>query len=361
MSRNIRLFPTYSHIENQTTNHCLLILKMLYEENPNFLSEVLSILLGEEVSGSVGVQFTQQKLGDDSVPDGEIFQQSFSILIETKLGNAFKAEQMLKHLEVLKNKQGQKILIALGNFDQDIPNHPDFLKIEQEAQDCQIAFVPVSFEQFLQAIQQPNLPKNLVDATSDLGEYFDENNLLPSWKYRLDAVNCAMSFDSVMEYKIYVCPTKGGAYNHRRSLYFGAYRNKCVELIARIRAVVDLESQTEQKLIWKNDELADSEFIKIAVERFHKKGEPWYPARIFVLDDDLHKTKFTKASRGGMLGSKQYEDTNYSKRIGKLKVFFTKSLSIESEQLNNLSISRQKHRESNIWQRRSWEHTKGFT
>jgi putative transposase len=51
------------------------------------------------------------------------------------------------------------------------------------------------------------------------------------------------------------------------------------------------------------------------------------------------------------------EDTNYSKRIGKLKVFFTKSLSIESEQLNDLSISRQKHRESNVWQRRFWEHT----
>ncbi|MGD1701031.1 hypothetical protein [Dapis sp. BLCC M229] len=60
MSRNIRLFPSYSQRENQTTNHCMLILKMLYEENTKFLSEVLSKLLGESLSGKVGVKFTQQ-------------------------------------------------------------------------------------------------------------------------------------------------------------------------------------------------------------------------------------------------------------------------------------------------------------
>jgi putative transposase len=53
------------------------------------------------------------------------------------------------------------------------------------------------------------------------------------------------------------------------------------------------------------------------------------------------------------------KDTNYSQRIGKLKVLFTKSLSLKfkSEQSTDLSPSRQKHRESNIWQRRFWEHT----
>ncbi len=48
-------------------------------------------------------------------------------------------------------------------------------------------------------------------------------------------------------------------------------------------------------------------------------------------------------------------DSAYSKRIGKMKVLFTQSLSEKSEQEN--SISRIKHRESNIWQRRFWEHS----
>ena len=48
-------------------------------------------------------------------------------------------------------------------------------------------------------------------------------------------------------------------------------------------------------------------------------------------------------------------DSAYSKRIGKIKVLFTQSLTEKSKQEN--SISRIKHRESNIWQRRFWEHT----
>ncbi len=309
MSQNIRLFPSYSQKENQTTNHCLLILKMLYEENPKFLSETLSTLLGENFSGNVGVQFAQQKKhkGEKGIPDGEISQEPFSILIETKLGNDFWEAQLLRHLKTLENRQGAKVLIALGNFEQDIPTHPIFPNIEIAALSFNISFIAISFEQFLQAIQLPYLPKNLIDAVSDLGEYFDENNLLPSWKYRLDVVNCARGFDGVLLHKIYTCPTKGAARQHQRSLYFGTYRNRCVEQIARIEAVVDLDSDTESKLIWKNDDREDAELIKIALERHQQIGQAWYPVRVFVLGD-FFSTEFRKANSGGMQGAKKYFD-----------------------------------------------------
>jgi putative transposase len=50
------------------------------------------------------------------------------------------------------------------------------------------------------------------------------------------------------------------------------------------------------------------------------------------------------------------DDQNYSKRIGRLKVLFTRSLSGNITLPQNLSNSRRKHRESNVWQRRFWEH-----
>jgi putative transposase len=50
-------------------------------------------------------------------------------------------------------------------------------------------------------------------------------------------------------------------------------------------------------------------------------------------------------------------DSNYSSRIGRLKVLFTQSLRGKKMLPQNVSISRQKHRESNVWQRRFWEHT----
>lgn len=319
MSRNIRLFPTYSQKENQTTNHCLLILKMLYEENPKFLSEALGLLFGENFSGTVGVKFIQQRRAKDSVPDGEIFQDSFSVFIETKLGSNFDEKQLLDHLSTLKEKQGKRILIALGNFEQDPINYPVLKTVEAKAQDEGVAFISVSFEQFLQAIQLPYLPKNLIDAVADLGEYFDENSLLPSWKYRLDIVNCKGSFDSVLEHKIYTCPAQTGSYNHRRSLYFGTYRNKCVEQISQIEAVVDLESEDEASLLWNNISRPEEDLIKIARERRQEIGDSWYPVRVFILDD-MYATNFVKASSGGMFVSKQYFD------IGKLKAMDAEDL-----------------------------------
>ena len=317
MSRNIRLFPTFSHIENQTTNHCLLILKMIYEENPKFLSDALSWLLGDNFSGTVGVQFAQQKPGKGGVPDGEITQEPFSILIETKLGSDFNRKQLRAHLKTLKDKQGKRFLLALGNFEQDIPSHPAFLKIECLAKrKYNVYFAAISFEHFFKAIQPEQLPylsKNLADAVSDLGEYFDENGLLPSWKYQLDVINCTMSFDNVLQNKVYTCPAQGGPFSHRRSLYFGAYRNKTVEQVARIEAVVDLVSESEaHSVVWKNDDRPEAKLIEIALERHQKTGGSFYPVRVFVLGD-LSPTDFRKASPGGLFGSKKYFDIEKSK------------------------------------------------
>ena len=51
------------------------------------------------------------------------------------------------------------------------------------------------------------------------------------------------------------------------------------------------------------------------------------------------------------------EDGNYSKRVGRLKVLFTQALRGKHALPQDVSISRQKHRESDVWQRRFWEHT----
>jgi putative transposase len=49
-------------------------------------------------------------------------------------------------------------------------------------------------------------------------------------------------------------------------------------------------------------------------------------------------------------------DTAYSKRLGRLKILFTQSLRGRGALPQNVSSSRQKHRESDVWHRRFWEH-----
>jgi putative transposase len=50
------------------------------------------------------------------------------------------------------------------------------------------------------------------------------------------------------------------------------------------------------------------------------------------------------------------KDSAYSRRLTRLKTLFTWSLRGRGVSLENISNSRRKHRESNVWQRRFWEH-----
>jgi putative transposase len=50
-------------------------------------------------------------------------------------------------------------------------------------------------------------------------------------------------------------------------------------------------------------------------------------------------------------------DSDYSRRVGRMKVLFTRSLPDRGVAAADVSRSRQRHRESDVWQRRFWEHT----
>lgn len=99
MAREISLFSGYSQKENRTTNYCLLILKMIYEENPKFLGEVLSNLVDEDLGNLVGVRFQQQKNRKSSVPDGLIFQKPFTVYRSRRFGKSLL--QVLSHVILL--------------------------------------------------------------------------------------------------------------------------------------------------------------------------------------------------------------------------------------------------------------------
>ncbi len=51
------------------------------------------------------------------------------------------------------------------------------------------------------------------------------------------------------------------------------------------------------------------------------------------------------------------DDRDYSYRVGRMKVLFTRALRGANNLPENVCESRKKHRESNVWQRRFYEHT----
>lgn len=310
MSENISLFSGYNSSENRTTNYCLLVLKALYEDNPKYLEEVLSALLGDNLDELVGVTFRQQERKKSSVPDGLISQRAFTIYIETKNWDWFYDQQLEAHLEALnRENNGVKILIALGNFDNLAAGRFDRIKqLCREQYRNTIAFTALSFEKLLSACEDlEGLSKNLTDMLADFRLYLTQQGLLSSWERLLDVVNCANLPQEVIDGNVYLCPATTGHYNHSRSKFFGMYRDKQVERVAVIEAVVDLESPQSARVKWKNVEGNDADFIRIA----RRKHEQWragdYPTRVFLLDS-LEETSFRKTTKGGMQQSKRYFD-----------------------------------------------------
>jgi hypothetical protein len=200
----------------------------------------------------------------------------------------------------------------LGNIDSQNAEDNSVIKdIRKLCDESSVTFAVVSFEDFLQALKLDYLPKNLADAVEDLTVYFNERGLLSSWQNRLDVVNCARSFDEILRDKAYTCPAEDGKYSHKRCQYFGTYRKKCVERVALIEALVDLQSEDikTHTLKWKNVEVEDKELIEKARVIHQQFQGTRYPLRVFLLSD-LYATNFIKDTPGGMFGVKKYFDVS---------------------------------------------------
>jgi hypothetical protein len=127
-------------------------------------------------------------------------------------------------------------LIALGSFEALTADR--FAKIEAlcaEKYNGSIFFAAVTFEELLSALPKDKVSKNLADVIDDFEGYLDETWLLPRWKHRLDVVNCGRTHTEIGKENVYLCPAKGGAYNHSRGKFFGMYRGKTVGKVALSR------------------------------------------------------------------------------------------------------------------------------
>lgn len=97
-----------------------------------------------------------------------------------------------------------------------------------------------------------------------------------------------------------------------------------------------------QRIFAKSENIA---LLKNAIAKIRTE-KPFEITGAVVLPDHLH-----------FLWTLPANDSNYSYRVSRLKVLFTKSLRGKKYQPQNTSTSRIKHRESDVWQRRFWEHT----
>ena len=280
-------------------------MKMLYQEHPKFLAEALDTIIGSGSGVQVGVRFQQQVGKGASVPDGIITQPSFAIYIETKNYDWFSSQQLKDHMASLaKESAEQKVMLALSSFEGDVSQRfKDVEKLCAELYKGRIVFAVVTFRELLDAVRLPGLSPSLNVTIDELEQYLDHENLLPDWKGRLDACNCAQFAGKQVSNNVYICPAQNRSYSHKRAEFVGLYWKKYVRHIASVRGVVDLYKDGTSKILWINDGSSKEDIVSLARKRFedtYLENTDW-DARVFVLTP-LVETAFHKYTPGGMRG-----------------------------------------------------------
>lgn len=307
----VGFFPKYEQKENKVTNYTLLMLKQLYNESPKLFQEFIVNLIKDNKNNiDVGVNFWQQKGFEcdngKSILDGVISQSGFTIFIETKLSDWFYSDQLERYLSNIMQHDGKKIFLTLCNFDgQKSEVFEQFMKEYRDSNNVIFAYFDFgNFIDILENLKSKITSELFLQMLDEFEEFLDSENLLPTWKYRLDVVNCAKSKNEVKERLLYLCPEAKGPYKHARSKYFGIYDNKKVDCIAEIKAVCTIDEDKNIKISWYDNAYSELDILKEAEEKIEYCWDE--PLQMFLLTNFKENLNFYKNSKGGMFGSKKY-------------------------------------------------------
>lgn len=320
MSR-IHYFQRYDSKENWITNSTLLLLSRLYNYNRlKFQTVVNEILAENNLSLNIGVNFNQQQWGASSVVDGVISQDSFKIVIETKLADNFDATQLKNHLTTLTSTAGNKILLALSKGLVSLPVRKDVIAELQKDKYKGIQFASTTYSIIIKIIQE-----TLADYEVEMKEILDdyilickEHHLTDIENHTMLAVTATTSIVINEKYNIYYDPATRS--HNIPFKYLALYLDKNIVDIGQLKKVVycdyedgNLISSDETPLTLTTDEY---ERIKHTIEE-----TTYYDLRKgvkFFLVDQFIPTDFRKVSFSSLRAKKYFflnEFKNYKESM----------------------------------------------
>lgn len=243
MSR-IHYFQRYSQRENVVTNNTLLLFSRLHVERPALFDRVLNGLLQleEEVTRlPVGPVFQQQtRSGEGGIPDGDIAQRGWRVLVETKLGNAFTQAQVLGHLKKFKAGE-RKLLLLLGN---ELMERSAFQAIvaAAKAKDPDVSIENSTFEALINLVRDElqDWDEDLLELIDDYAGFCNEEGLLPYSQFVLRAVTAGDTIELNKKHGVYFDLDSSGYSAHT---YMGLYTDKTVKAVGKVVNIISVEMQ----------------------------------------------------------------------------------------------------------------------
>ena len=229
----IHYFQRYHEKENVATANTMLLLSRLYSYSSD---KFFRFLKSEYFSDSFNPEiiFTLQEKSVDSIPDATITQESFKIVVETKMSDWFYEDQLLRHLNSFSDEK-YKVMITLAPELMEEGKKAEFeekLKAYNEKQTHPVIHINTTFEDMANAISDilDDRDYEMQDVLSDYLNYCYTDGLIPvsdSWKYlRMQLAGTTLDFN--VSAGVYYDNAERGFRAHD---FLGLYKNKSVRAV----------------------------------------------------------------------------------------------------------------------------------
>jgi len=310
----VHYFQRYSKPENVVTANTVLLLHRLYNFSPSKFYEFINLLFEKE---ELELYFNTQTKGVGSIPDGEIFQDSWRILIETKLNNNFTSGQLINHLNAFDKRSCNNLLLTLDPCDMECDFEKKLkaeIKTFNSKTKCStIVHKHVTFELLISMIdellsEQDYEMKEILD---DFNDYCIEAKLIDNSYKIMRVVSSKITYES--DFRLSICYRSA---SRRVSIhnYLGLYDNKVVKAIGKIKAVFCVNFNTNDNLeytleIGKLSEKEIHDKVNVVIEDAEIKfGWDLKTTKLrYFLVEKFYETNFRKTSKGGLLGAKRFD------------------------------------------------------
>ena len=301
--------------ENVATANTMLLPSRLYLYSP---IKFFKLLTSHYFSASFNPEiiFDLQSRSLDSIPDATITQDSFKIVVETKMNNCFREDQLIRHLNAF-NGENSKVLITLAPKPMCDNKKSSFEKMLNDYNKDQmhpITHINTTFEEMANAVKEmldEDRDYEMMDIVEDYLDYCYNDGLInasDAWKFmRMQLAGKTMDYD--INASVYFNRADVG---FRPYTFLGLYKNKSIravgKVIARITAI-----KTKNGVKFENEmgELTDERkdlIKKIITEIIHENTKHRY---FFV--DKFYETDFKKISPRASWGSRVFDLTQILK------------------------------------------------
>ena len=293
----------------------MLLLSRLYSYSSD---KFFRFLKSEYFSDSFNPEiiFTLQEKSVDSVPDATITQESFKIVVETKMSDWFYEDQLLRHLNSFGDEK-YKVMITLAPELMEGVKKTAFeskLKEYNEKQAHPVIHINTTFETLANAISDvlDDRDYEMQDVLTDYLNYCYNDGLIPvsdSWKYMRMQL-AGTTFDFNISSNVYYDNAERGFRAHDT---LGLYRNKSIraigKVVARITAI-----EKEDSIKFKAEFGAISEDRKETIRKAMSDGDSHgYDLRSiehrYFFVEKFYETDFKKVTPRAPMGSRIFDLT----------------------------------------------------